>query len=63
MRLCIKDRCYKYSSFNFENEKIGIYCNNHKKENMINMSKKKCIEDNCSKKPNFNFENEKSGIL
>lgn len=32
MRLCIEDNCYKYSSFNFENEKIGIYCNNHKKE-------------------------------
>ena len=56
--LCIEPDCKKYSIFNYEGEKEGIYCFEHKKEKMIDVKNKKCII--CKKKrPNFNIEGQK----
>ncbi len=58
-RICIKENCYKHSSFNYKNKKSPIYCLKHKKDNMINIISKKCIEKNCDIQSTFNYENEK----
>jgi hypothetical protein len=60
---CKEDNCNKQSIFNLPNEKIGIYCNQHKKENMVNVVDKKCLEKDCEILcPVFNLPNEKIGI-
>jgi len=59
---CIQDNCNKKPNFNLPNEKVGIYCKQHCKENMIDIIHKKCLKDNCNKRPNFNLPNEKVGI-
>jgi hypothetical protein len=35
---CIENNCYSQPNFNYENEKRGIYCSEHKKEGMINIT-------------------------
>jgi hypothetical protein len=45
-----------------KNQKKGLYCNNHKKENMINIQSNKCIELNCTIQASFNLITEKKGI-
>ena len=41
---CMKKECNKIPSFNLPTEKKGLYCSEHKKENMIDvMNKKRCI--------------------
>ena len=62
-RKCIKENCLKNSSFNFDSETKGIYCAQHKKQNMVDIKhKSKCIEENCLKQPSFNFDSETKGI-
>jgi hypothetical protein len=41
-RKCIEDGCDKCPCFNIEGEKSGIYCLQHKKDNMINVRTKRC---------------------
>ena len=36
---CIIHHCKKLASFNYHNEKIFLYCNEHKLDNMINIRK------------------------
>ena len=60
VKKCLEKNCNKIPNFNFETEKIAIYCKKHSKENMINVKSKKCLE--CTKQSNFNFETEKTGI-
>ena len=38
-KYCIVGNCKKLSSFNYHNEKIFLYCNEHKLDNMINIRK------------------------
>ena len=44
------------------NEKIGLYCNEHKLDNMIDVINKKCIFKDCLKISNYNYEDQKYGI-
>lgn len=62
MGKCKEDNCNKHSIYNLPNEKIGIYCNEHKKENMIDIKNKKCLSKECDRRPNFNLPNEKNAI-
>lgn len=57
--ICQEDNCNKKASFNLPNEKTGFYCKVHKKENMIDITRKKCLEENCYIRPNFNFQDKK----
>ena len=41
---CLENNCNKQPNYNLQNEKYGIYCKEHKKENMIDIKNKKCIE-------------------
>ena len=44
---CIHENCMKQPSYNIPTEKIALYCNIHKLENMINIKNKNCIYENC----------------
>jgi hypothetical protein len=54
---CLEDGCIKHPSFNISNETKGLYCYEHKKENMIDVKSKRCAEDKCMKRPIFNIPN------
>ena len=49
-KYCIIHHCKKLASFNYENEKVFLYCNEHKFDNMINIRKgyDLCKEHNIS---------------
>ena len=56
-RRCVEEYCLNQSSFNFDSETKGIYCAQHKKQNMVDVvTKRRCVEENCLKQPNFNFD-------
>ena len=63
-RRCVEENCLKQPSFNFDSETKGIYCVQHKKQNMIDVQNKSkcCLEENCLKRPCFNFDSENKGI-
>ena len=46
-KYCIISDCEKNASFNYQNEKNPIYCNNHKLKNMINVKKIDVDKYNC----------------
>jgi hypothetical protein len=58
---CKEDNCSTIPCFNLPNEKNCVYCDKHKKENMVNINKK-CKEEHCNTIPCFNLQNEKLGI-
>ena len=45
---CIETGCLTQPVFNFSGETKGIYCNIHKKTNMINVVSKTCLEVGCT---------------
>ena len=49
-KCCIIHSCKKLASFNYENERIFLYCNEHELDNMINIKKSHilCKEHNIS---------------
>jgi len=57
----VGEGCLKGPVYNFEGKK-GLYCNDHKLPEMINVSSKRCLEKSCKKQALFNFENEKLAI-
>jgi hypothetical protein len=57
---CIEYNCLKVPYYNLPTEKSGLYCVNHKKENMINIRNNKCID--CNKYPYFNVPSEKKPL-
>lgn len=56
MKKCLE--CKKQPNFNYNDKKVGIYCSEHKKENMINVRSKKCLE--CDTEALFNLPTEKN---
>jgi hypothetical protein len=63
-QLCQEDNCNIFSCFNFENEAKPLYCNEHKKEGMIDIKNKSknCIQLNCNTRASYNYANQKKGI-
>lgn len=59
LKMCSVEGCYTKSSFNYEGEN-PLFCNNHKKDAMINILRLKCQEPNCKNRSVFNYECEKS---
>jgi hypothetical protein len=59
---CLEANCMVEPHFNFENEKVAIYCSEHKKDKMINIRSKTCIFPDCKTIPNYNFESINSGL-
>ena len=50
---CDEDGCFKIPVYNYKENNIGIYCNSHKKELMINVKDKLCYESGCTTRGNF----------
>ena len=55
-----KDCTVKNAVFNFEGEKKGIYCGNHKKDGMIDVKSPRCLD--CESRSSFNYEGQKKGL-
>lgn len=54
--MCIREGCkIKNSCFNYEDEKKGLYCSEHKLDGMINVIDKTCIHPGCKTRPSCNF--------
>ncbi len=52
--------CKKRPYFNIEGDPKGIYCVDHKKDEMVNVKAKTCLE--CKKRPYFNVEGDPKGV-
>jgi len=59
---CLEPNCIKRPNFNIPIETKGLYCFDHRKENMIDVISKRCLEPNCIKRPNFNIPTETKGL-
>ena len=62
MPLCNFEGCTKNASFNYEGETKGLYCSQHKLENMLDVKSKRCNLEGCNKQPIFNYEGETKGL-
>ena len=61
-KVCMYRNCSKHPCFNYINKKNGIYCFDHKLENMINVQRKKCEQIGCIKGPKFNQPDKTKGV-
>ena len=52
---CVQECCIKRPNFNLASKTTRLYCFEHKKENMIDVTRKRCIQEGCIKRPNFNL--------
>ena len=59
---CIHECCKKIHNFNYENQKIGLYCRDHKLENMVDVKNTKCLHDGCVIQPKYNYFGKKNGL-
>jgi len=59
---CDFEYCLTTPAYNFKGCSYGLYCSEHKKENMINVKNRLCLEENCISRPLYNYENEKLAI-
>ena len=57
-RMCQHEGCNKRSSFNLPTEIVGIYCVNHKNENMVDVVSNLCVQEGCNSQPSCNFPTE-----
>ena len=57
--MCKETNCKKQPVFNYQDEKLGKYCSEHKLVDMVNVKSKTCIHENCKTIPTFNEEGEK----
>ena len=63
-KLCLIEGCIVKPNFNYEYEKIPIYCFTHKKKDMINIQNKGliCVYDNCKIRANYNLKGNKKPL-
>jgi hypothetical protein len=61
-KICKEPNCNISPSYNYINKCIPLYCNIHKKENMINIISDRCIYINCNKIPIYNYLGQNKGI-
>jgi hypothetical protein len=60
--LCRNGDCNKQPTYNIEGETKGLYCMEHKKEDMVNIKCKTCVYPDCKKQPCYNAKGETKGI-
>ena len=58
---CVEPTCNTSPYFNYQDEKVGKYCFNHKLVDMIDVKSKTCVHPNCKTQPKFNYQDEKVG--
>lgn len=52
----------KRASFNYPDQKSGLFCSKHKRSGMIDVKNTKCEEPGCIKQPSFNYPEQTRGI-
>jgi hypothetical protein len=52
-------KCNNRPLYNYKGEKMGIYCKEHKLDDMIDVLNKTCIIGNCELKPSYNYKGKK----
>ena len=57
---CIQENCKRQPNFNEEGQTKGLFCSEHKSENMVDVISKTCVHPNCNTQPFYNFEGEKA---
>jgi len=60
--MCHHPNCKKQPNYNVEGETKRLYCNEHKKEGMVDVKNKTCCEEGCKKQPNYNVEGETNAL-
>jgi hypothetical protein len=53
---CKAEKCKRQAKYNYLNNAIKLYCNEHKKPNMVNIDDL-CKYTDCSKSASYNYEN------
>lgn len=61
-RTCAKEGITKRAYYNFDGEKVGIYCKKHKICNMIDVKNRRCLITGCKTRPSFNIKGKTKGI-
>lgn len=57
---CQEQGCMRIPCFNIEGKKTGVYCDAHKKDNMVSIVvKRRCKIKDCKETAYFNYENKK----
>ena len=59
---CIYEDCKKQPQYNTEGETRGLYCAEHRKDNMVNIKSKRCNYEGCKKHPYYNIKGEKRAL-
>lgn len=58
--MCIEEECIVTPIFNFSNQKKGIYCNKHKKPDMVDVVNPKCTYEGCKQQPTYGLDGKKA---
>ena len=61
--MCKFANCNKRPNYNLPSEKKGLFCSEHKTENMIDVKNTRCCHLNCMTIPNYNLPSEKKGLF
>ena len=61
-KCCEVEDCKTRPVFNFEGNKTGIFCFQHKQDGMINIKADICMFEGCKVHPSFNFEGQKQRL-
>jgi hypothetical protein len=59
-KTCLHEACNKQPAYNFHGETTGLYCVEHKLENMINVVSKTCAYEGCTIRPSHGYPGNKS---
>jgi len=55
-RRCEHAGCQTHPHFNYQGQKVGRFCAEHKLENMIDIKHKQCEHVGCQTHPVYNYE-------
>lgn len=60
---CIHPKCNKRPGYNFPNEKVPLYCHDHKLNGMVDIVNRSCPLPNCYRQPRYNYMGNKTGMF
>ena len=61
-QMCKEKNCKITPNFNILGQSRGLYCSNHKLDNMFNVRIKTCLFDGCKIHPVFNIAGNSKGL-
>ena len=61
-RRCKEPECSMRPCYNMPGDKLGVYCKEHKKCDMVDVNNPRCKVRKCSRVPSVNKPGEKRGL-